>query len=130
MAKGPGGRPSCYDPSFCDKVIELGKEGASKAEMALELGISRDSFNLYEKEKPEFSEAVKEAVSCAQGWWEKKGREAVFASKDFNATAFIFNMKNRFKEDWSDRVINEHAGAVSIGGLYAAIADRTDPEPV
>lgn len=121
-------RPTKYDPKFCKKVIDLGREGASKAEMALELDLARSTFDLYEHEHKEFSEAVKQAVALSQGWWEKNGRLAVFNSKDFNATAYIFNMKNRFKEDWSDTVINKTT-LTAEQALYDAISGKTETLP-
>jgi hypothetical protein len=106
------GRPTKYDPAFCDVVIELGKQGASKVEMACKLGISRDSFDVYEKTHPGFSEAVKEAVAYSQAWWEEKGRNATFGRVDnFNATSFIFNMKNRFPKDWKDNKQLDHTSS-------------------
>lgn len=99
----PAGRPTTYNPEYCERVIALGEEGASKAEMTLELGVARSTFALWEEKHPEFSEAVKRAVELSQGWWEREGRKATFGKTDgFNATAYIFNMKNRFKDDWSD----------------------------
>ena len=39
----------------------------------------------------------------SQCFWEKQGRMATFgATPNFNATTWIFNMKNRFSEDWKD----------------------------
>lgn len=32
------GRPSDYDPAYCDLVIEMGKKGYSVVEMATEIG--------------------------------------------------------------------------------------------
>ena len=107
----PAGQPTLYRPEFCQRIIEMGKYGASKAEMALELDICRASFDNYEKNHPEFLEAVNKAVQLSQGWWEKNGRIATFgAVPNFNATAFSFNMKNRFKDDWRDKqeVDNRH----------------------
>lgn len=113
--KHPGGRPTGYDAAFCEQVIELGKTGASKAEMAAELGCARSTFALWEENHPEFSEAVKDAVSWSQAWWEKNGRIATFGGTDgFNATAFIFNMKNRFPSDWKDKHDVEHTGGLSV----------------
>lgn len=101
-----------YKPEFCQVVIDLGKQGASKVEMAATIGVSRATFDNFEKEYPEFLEAVKQAVVFSQGFWERKGREATFGLvPGFNATAWTFNMKNRFKEDWRDRVEQEHTGA-------------------
>ena len=107
----PAGRPTKYNPAYCDKVIELGRDGASKAEMTADIGVARSTFALWEKEHPEFSEAVKDAEHLAQAWWEKKGRAAVFGGvPGFNAVGFIFTMKNRFKEDWKDKIEQEHTG--------------------
>jgi hypothetical protein len=108
------GRPSKYDPSFCDKVIELAATGASKAEIALDLDIAYSTFDVWQNEIPEFSEAVKRAERISQGWWEKQGRLATFGGVDgFNSTSYIFNMKNRFKADWRDKVEQEQSGNVT-----------------
>lgn len=98
----PAGRPTKYDPSICDTVVEMGKYGASKAEMALELDIDYSTFLAWQQKHKEFSEAVKKATDNSQGWWEKLGRQAAKGDVEgFNGTAYVFNMKNRFK--WADR---------------------------
>lgn len=110
-----GGRPSKYNPDFCEQVVKLGAEGMGVCEMATELGISWDSFNTYREEHPEFSGAVKEALRQSQAWWEGKGRQATFGGCDgFNATSYIFQMKNRFKDDWRDKQETEHSGGVTV----------------
>jgi nitrate/nitrite-specific signal transduction histidine kinase len=40
VEKRPVGRPSEYDPSYCQKVIELGKLGKSFEQMSAQLNIS------------------------------------------------------------------------------------------
>lgn len=120
VARRPG-RPTKYDPSMCARVVELGHEGASKAEISAELGISRDTFNQWEKDHPEFSDASKASTAAAQAWWERRGRIATFGGYEgFNATAFIFTMKNRFPADWRDKQEVEHSGltvnVVRFGG--------------
>lgn len=105
------GRPTKYTPDMCDEVVRMGRYGASKAEMALELDVAMSTFFLWMDEHPHFSEAVKKSTELSQGWWERVGRQATIGEVDgFNATSFIFNMKNRFKEDWRDRqeVDNKH----------------------
>lgn len=107
----PIGRPSIYDPAMCDRVVECGREGMGVAEMSAEIGISRETFNAWRKSRPEFSDAVKEAVALSQAWWEKQGRMATFGAIDgFNATSYIFQMKNRFRDDWRDKHEMEHSG--------------------
>lgn len=105
------GRPTKYDPSMCEVVISLFKEGASKAEVCVALGIGFDAFQDYQKKYSEFSEAVKVGMQYSQAWWEKQGRIATFGGHEgFNATSYIFQMKNRFREDWRDKHEVEHSG--------------------
>lgn len=124
----PAGRPTTYDPAYCDKVIELGGMGASKHEMALEIGCAYSTFQLWQTEHPEFSAAVKMAADGAQGWWERNGRLRTFAAgPDFNATSFIFNMKNRFPDDWRDKQERELSGEVKVGHIERTIVDPKNP---
>jgi len=122
-------RPSDYDPAFCDQVIKLGKTGASKAEMAAELGVVRQTLDNWCEQHPEFLDAIKQAVSWSQAWWEKQGRIATFGGTDgFNATAFIFNMKNRFPADWKDKVEQEQSGKVDhTHRIERIVVDPTPP---
>lgn len=100
----PAGRPSKYDPAMCERVIAAGEEGQTLAEMAATLGVDRATVADWREQHPEFSRAIKSGLDRAQAWWEAQGRVATFGGFDgFNATSYIFQMKNRFKEDWRDR---------------------------
>lgn len=93
----------------------MGKEGFSLCEMASDLEIAWDTFERWRKEKPEFSDAVKQALRNSQAWWERKGREATFGEcQGFNATSYIFQMKNRFSDDWREKQEIEHKGGISV----------------
>src|SRR5512134_2193192 len=108
------GRPSTYDPAFCERVIELGEKGKSKAQIARALGCSRKSLYLWMTVHPEFAEAMKEAEFAALAWWEDMGQAGLTIPK-FNAALYAFNMKNRFRDFYGDKVELEHT-------------DNTDPE--
>lgn len=98
------GRPTKYDPALCEKVIELGKEGYSKAQICARIDICCDTLSRWVKEYPDFSEAIKKANYFAQSWWEDKARQGLFTEKDgpfFNSTLWYMNMKNRF--GWRDK---------------------------
>jgi hypothetical protein len=102
------GRPSKYDPKFCDAVVAVGEDGGTLAEMAVACGVNRETINDWIAAHPEFSDAIKLGIQKAQAWWEEKGRIATFGGMPgFNATSYIFHMKNRFKDDWRDRVETE-----------------------
>jgi len=109
------GRPSKYDPAMCAKVMTVGEDGGTLAEMAEVLDIHRETLNEWISAHPEFSDAVKRAQQKAQIWWERQGKLATFGGTEgFNATSFIFNMKNRFKDDWRDKVETEHSGGLKV----------------
>lgn len=98
----PAGRPSLYDPSYCDKVIELGKQGASVVEMAVEIGVSRNTLEtLWPAAHPEFLEALTHARECSQAWWEKAGRVGM-VENNISAPIWSRSMAARFPKDWRE----------------------------
>jgi transposase len=108
----PAGRPTKYDPALCERVIECGAEGMGKLETCAEIGIHYETFEAWQEKHPEFSEAVKASQALSQAWWEKNGRIATFGGcPNFNATSYIFQMKNRFSKDWRDKRDIDHSSA-------------------
>ena len=57
-----------------------------------------------EKNKAEYSGAIKRAYEEELAWCEMRGRDATFgASKGFTPYRMSFQMKNRFPADWRDK---------------------------
>ncbi len=107
----PAGRPSLYDPAYCDKVIECGKIGMSVVEMAAHIGVSRNTLETtWTLAHPEFLEAMETARDYAQAWWEKQGRENLTADK-FQASLYSRSMSARFPKDWREVKGTELTGA-------------------
>jgi hypothetical protein len=103
------GRPSSYDPEFCNVIKAVGAIGGSQVEMAVEIGVARTTMLGWAKIHPEFQTALKEAEELALVWWERAGRVNM-TRPGFNVTAWIFNVKNRFKGDYVDVNRTEHTG--------------------
>lgn len=123
----PGGRPTDYRPEYCKTVIELMKEGASKAEVCLMLDCDFQTFLNWQASHKEFFEAVKRGLALSKGKWEQIGRKAAFGDCDgFNAVSWIFNMKNRFSkvdefnEKWTDKQELAHSGKIGLADLTNA----------
>jgi Holliday junction resolvase RusA-like endonuclease len=95
------GRPSKYDPSYCELVRELGRQGKSKAQIAAEIGVNRSTIDEWGKAHKPFADALKDAYDLALAWWEDTGQVGM-TRHGFNATTFIFQMKNRFREEYRD----------------------------
>jgi hypothetical protein len=103
------GRPSSYDPAYCDQVIEFLKDGYSLTAFAGEIGVARSTVFKWMEEHEEFSDSVKIGQAGATLWWEKANR-ALATSGTGNATACIFGLKNRASDDWRDISKTEHSG--------------------
>ncbi len=104
-AKGRGK----YDPKMCNRVIALGKQGKSKAQIKRDLGIHHTTWANWIQKHEEFGEAVKEAYELSLAYWEDVGQAGVHLGNRFNTLAYIFQMKNRFPQ-YKDRQDHTFSG--------------------
>jgi len=128
-AKRKRGRPSKYDPAFCDLVLELGEQGKSRMQMAARLGVTYDTFLEWQKRHPDFLEAVKFSQVLAQEWWEDAGQRGLTMGKAFNGVAFVFQMKNRFRTDYSDKIEVKHDATAAFAQCWQAIGSGNMGHP-
>ena len=117
----PAGRPTKYRPEYCEMIIEHMAQGLSKEAFAGVVGVTVQTFYNWTEAHPEFLEAVKEGEAKCRVFWEKLGMEGARGSDEFNATAWIFNMKNRFA--WRDR---QEISGEDGGALVVKIVKHTD----
>lgn len=97
----PNGRPSSYKPEYCAQLISHMSSGLSFETFAAAIKVNQDTLHEWAKVHPDFSEAKKEAWSQNMLFWERMGMTGMAGKiPGFNATVWIFNMKNRFK--WRD----------------------------
>ena len=95
-------RPTDYDPAYCERVIELGKEGCSVVEMAAEIGVCRNTLETnWPAAHPEFLEAFTQAKLFSQAWWEKQGRVNL-VTQGFQSALYSRSMAARFPADWRE----------------------------
>ena len=97
----PGGRPTLYDPAYCERAIEAGKAGKSYAWIAAEFDISKQTLYDWMAAHPEFLDAMTRARGYAQRWWEDAGQEGM-TSPGFNASVWSRSMGARFPDDWRE----------------------------
>ena len=112
------GRPSKYNPKYCEDVIRMGSEGYSVLEMAAEIGVKRDTLETnWPAAHPEFLEAFTHAMGLSQAWWERQGRLSLHADK-FQAALYSRSMSARFPKDWREtkeqRITGADGGAVQV----------------
>lgn len=98
-----GGAPTKYKSKYCDLVIEHMDKGLSFESFAATIDVCVDTLYEWIKVHKEFSDAKKKATAKALCKWETIGMSGMQGEiMNFNASTWIFSMKNRFK--WTDRM--------------------------
>jgi len=113
----PAGRPTSYEERFCEMLIDHMAQGFSYESFAGLVGVSKQTIYDWEKANPEFLDSKKIGVEKSRLFWETQGIEGIYTTETFeqdengsrsvkkalNSSVWIFNMKNRFKDEWRDK---------------------------
>lgn len=97
------GRPTAYDPKYCDEIIEYfgvkpyetinGKQVAADtptlAGFACKIGVHRDTLHEWTQKHPDFSDAVKRAKAFQESFLIVNGNKGLI-----NPALTIFTLKN------------------------------------
>ena len=70
--KHAGGRPTLYRHEMCDRLVEAMAKGLSAEAAAARIGISARSLFNWQKQHPEFLQAIQEGRQKSQLWWEER----------------------------------------------------------
>lgn len=120
------GRPTDYLAEYCERVVDLGRQGKSVVQMACELGVHKDTLYQWAKVHPDFSDAFTYARQCAQAWWEDKGQGGLDQS-GFNSSLWSRSMAARFPADYTERKQTELTGRDG-GPVAIAATELTDEQ--
>jgi hypothetical protein len=102
--KNPVGRPTLYDPKYCQIAIDFLKDGYSVTALAGHIGVARSTVFRWAEENDDFSDALTSGQALAALWWENRLRDIAQngADKKGAASVAIFGVKNRSREEWKD----------------------------
>lgn len=129
----PVGRPSLYDPSYCDKVVELGRLGKSLEQISSNLGVSCRVLYDWRDRYPEFLRALEEAKEAEQTWWEDQAQAYMLETKDgpkLNASIWSRSMAARFPKKYRESVKQEITGENGAPLLTAIQVSFVQPKDV
>jgi hypothetical protein len=145
------GRPTDYDPAYCEQVEKFCRLGATDAEVADFFAVVESTVNLWKIKHPEFSEALKRGRVIADlevanslyrratgyssetekiiGKGESQRVVKVKVVVEPDTTAQIFWLKNRRKAHWRDRHEHGHDVASPFKELFAQVHEATGVIP-
>lgn len=110
--RGIGGRPKAQLTELPDnwqnELLDLYAEGAADVQVRAKIAewrgsCSKDLFNRWVDEEPEFSAVIKRGRLLSESWWVSLLARLASGKQDGNVTAAIFALKNRFPNDYRDR---------------------------
>lgn len=121
----PVGRPSKYDPKYCDIAVEFLRDGYSVTALAGKIGVARSTVFKWAEENEEFSDALKTGQALAALFWEDRLRDVAMTGEG-NATAAIFGVKNRSREEWRDKHEVDHSS--TDGSMKPTVIELVAPK--
>jgi transposase len=112
--KRPVGRPSLYDPAYCEKVVELGRIGKSVEQISAILNVSLRTMYSWRDAHEEFLHALDDAKTYEQAWWEEQAAAYMVENKEsdrLNASLWSRSMAARFPKKYRESTKTEITGA-------------------
>lgn len=106
---------SKYKIEHCKKAIEILASGKSLAAVCAQLDITRTTLYEWKNIHPEFRKAIEKGLQKCQAYWEEIGENGMKGNYDkFGAAPWIFTMKNRFRDDYTEDKDDKQDNAVSV----------------
>jgi transposase len=112
--KRPVGRPSLYDPKYCEEVIALGKIGKSVEAIGAILGVGTKTLYNWRDQHEDFLHALDMAKEFELQWWEDIAQTHMVENREsdkINATIWSRSMAARFPKKYREQVKQEITGA-------------------
>lgn len=118
----PAGRPSKYEPRYCEEVVAAGKQGFSLTAFAGMIGVCRDTISEWAKVHEEFSAAVKRHAGART---HKLESDLLAAPDGPTVTSRIFALKNAAPDEWRDRreldLAGRNGGAIQVANTTRVV---------
>jgi hypothetical protein len=92
-----------FKPEMCDRMIELGQQGASQKMIWSDLAITKDVAKTWQKKYPEFADALDMALVHSQAFWEREMLTNI-GNRSFNSRIAEVALRGQFPTDYRERM--------------------------
>lgn len=108
QAKRPVGRPSSYDPAYCEQVLEVMGKGLSLTAFAGHISVDRATIDNWRQEYPEFFLACRQGQAKRTQCLETGMLDPAMPGPAVHARRFA--LSNAAPEEWREKQQLEHSG--------------------
>jgi hypothetical protein len=122
------GRPTIYDPKFCQMLIDHMAQGFSFESFGALIMSHKQTLYEWAEKHSDFGDAKKVGTELSRLRWEREGINGHMMGKDFNATSYIFQVKGRFRDEWGDHVKVEKVDPKNLEGFKQLEPDFEQPK--
>ena len=106
------GRPTKYDESMCEKVIDLMSQGKSIVQVAAEFNVSKDTIFEWEKVHEEFSDSLTLGRLKAEAFWEGHLQKLAKSKNSITNGNLALILKCRYR--WTEKQDIGLSGDLSV----------------
>jgi hypothetical protein len=85
-----------YNPAIDERLLALAADGLSRAEIAVELGVSLADFDAWSAREPGFAAILADADTRSQAWWHRQAQEAMASGQSFRISLWAKVMAQRY----------------------------------
>ena len=133
------GAPSKYKPEYCEKLVSHMASGMSFASFAGIIKVTIVTVYEWCKVHGDFSKAKAEGTAANLAFWEQQGIDGLWIEKDgkkLNTSAYVFNLANRFPDEWGNNRKDEkltpslHTVRIELPGQGAEQVISVDPKGI
>ena len=113
-----GGRPSKYDPSYCEVIEKEMEKGHSVTACAAVIGVTKSTIYEWKKVHPEFSDAISRGYSLGLKYFEELLIGKMNGSKrNVDTSCLIFALKTRFHKEYGEIQKLDHSGEIKVNQI-------------
>jgi len=134
------GRPTKYDPAYCDQIVALGEEGLSRWQICSRLGIGLHNMIAWEGAHEDFRQALEQSRLDALAYWEDLAHDHIKEAPGgirLNTGLWSRSMAARFPEQYRENskleVTGKNDGPVQVDVVHdfsqALLDDLLAPRP-
>lgn len=120
------GRDTKYKPEFCEEVMELGRLGYSKTQIAAHFVVCRGTLDNWASTHEDFLTALARSEVLAEAYWTEYGMSRL-ATKEFQGPTWVKTMQARFRQNWTENktlaLTGADGGAIQMQAVESAVDD-------